>query len=747
MKPRKKLMKSATKSVRKDVSPPKLASSPRSSNEILTYVDGLTPLDSHRMAEQLFSEIRNDFKKSSKQIVSQVYGPNSNDGILPDIDFEIFNQMYEQTSWVRAVVGVICKAVTARGYTLIPAKPGADPKNGEVLSDFFSNCNPNDTFLEILDDITRDEYVFGNAFLEIVHGQDGKPRELWNLDATTLRVKADDHGGILGYVQIPRYVPAGTTSGRVDFDSDEVIHFKLGTKGATLYGLSPLASLILPVTVDKFAQIYNRAFFLNGAKIRGAFIMKDATPEQVERNREYLQARAKNPDLAHSDLVLEGQIEFKQVGVNQKDMEFLELREFTRNEILSVYGVPPSKVSIIETGNIGAGTGEHQTQTFYEETILPFQMRLAEKITKHIIRQGFGITDWSLQFNRRAIDEKDQAEIFNIYLQNGVFSPDEVRSIVAPRIPEIQKALPLNGHEITKARRAPNKTIVQATRTVVALENKFANALKKLFDDFKSKLAARLPTIARKRVVPKIQKLKPQWAPSTVNYHHISFKRFEDSSKRLDDLEVLLELVDEDEIAQLVAKFSLDVAREGLKLTAQRSDLSDVSDISPELEETLRNNAVDLATHISSSIKDGVRQALIDGLTANETIPQLQDRISAQLDAFATVNVGSVLDDEGNVIREGYTRKISQETAAEIIARTEANRAFNEGNLDALKQADIAEVQWLLASDACEECVAASEAATGQELGKILSVDDASGQIPVHPNCRCTFVSVVSETS
>src|SRR5258706_1356649 len=105
--------------------------------------------------------IQDEIEKSSRQIVSQITGISASEGVLPDIDFEIFNQMYEQTSWVRAVVGVICKAVTARGYSVVPAKPNADPKNAELLSEFFANCNPNDTLLEILDDITRDEYVFG----------------------------------------------------------------------------------------------------------------------------------------------------------------------------------------------------------------------------------------------------------------------------------------------------------------------------------------------------------------------------------------------------------------------------------------------------------------------------------------------------------------------------------------------------------------------------------------------------------
>ena len=146
-----------------------------------------------RIVKALFGDvIEDEVRKSSKQVISHVMGLSGSEGILPDIDFEIFNQMYEQTSTVRAVVNVICKAVTARGYTVAPAKPGPDPKNAETLQEFFANCNPNDTLLEIVDDITRDVYVFGNAFLEVVYGPNGKPRELWNLDATSMRVVADE---------------------------------------------------------------------------------------------------------------------------------------------------------------------------------------------------------------------------------------------------------------------------------------------------------------------------------------------------------------------------------------------------------------------------------------------------------------------------------------------------------------------------------------------------------------------------
>jgi HK97 family phage portal protein len=690
-----------------------------------------------RIAKALFADvITREVEKSSRQLISYLPG-NDSSGVLPDIDFEIFNEMFEQTSWIRAVVGVICKAVTARGYSVVPTQPNADPKNAEILLNFFTTCNPNDTFVEILDDITRDVYVFGNAFIELVRDARGTPREMWNLDATTMRVRADEHGAIQGYVQVPRYATRGAS--QVDFGALDVIHLKLGTKGSTLYGLSPLVSLILPVTVDKFAQIYNRAFFLNGAKIRGAFIMKDATPEQVERNREYLQARAKNPDLAHADLVLEGAIEFKQIGVNQKDMEFLQLREFTRNEILAVYGVPPSKVSIIETGNIGAGTGEQQTQTFYEETILPHQMRVAEKITKHIIRQGFGITDWAFQFNKRSIDEKDQAEIFNIYLQNGVYTPEEVRRLVAPRMPELEKAA---AYEIKKKLTGARQTIVTATRAVVALENRFVVALGAKFKEIKRTVAAKLPALKVSELHSKVSGIAPSSQVETLPWRFGTLKRpvFSEAVKGIDDLEVILESVDEQGIATVLTQFSLDAARLGLKTTKDRIRLKDVDDISRELEETLKAGAVSLASNISMSLKETLRQAILDGLSANESIPQLMDRIESQLSGVATIQVGAVTDEAGNIIRAATTRQLSAETLAEMIARTEANRAFNAGNLDALRQAEVEKVQWLLASDACEECVAASEVAPGETKGKVMSMDEADGVLPQHPNCRCVIV-------
>ncbi|HOX21955.1 MAG TPA: hypothetical protein PLL10_00710, partial [Elusimicrobiales bacterium] len=357
------------------------------------------------------------------------------------------------------------------------------------------------------------------------------------------------------------------------------------------------------------------------------------------------------------------------------------------------------KVSIIETGNIGAGTGEHQTATFYDETISPFQMRLAEKLTKHIIRQGFGITDWSFQFNKRAIDEKDQAEIFSTYLQNNVFTPEEVRRIVAPRMPEMQKSLD------------PRKTIANATRAIISLENRFVEAIKGLFHRIGEAVKAKLPGI-----------------------------------RQGNDLQVLLQLVDKDGIARTIEKFSLDAASKGLELAAQRAGLEHIQELSQSGREDIQAKSSSLADGLARGMAERLREELTAGIRANETIPQLMRRIDAWVGS-QTITIKPVLDSSGNVIRSASVRVIGKDILAEVIARTEANRAYNAGNLDALKQAGVEKVQWLLASDACKECADLAEAAPGQKLGKIMALDEAVDTLPAHPNCRCTWVTVLEEKS
>jgi hypothetical protein len=284
---------------------------------------------------------------------------------------------------------------------------------------------------------------------------------------------------------------------------------------------------------------------------------------------------------------------------------------------------------------------------------------------------------------------------------------------------------------------------VDATRAVVRLENRFAEALKREFRRIKNAVADKLPELRPEAVRPKLTSLK-LGLPLDVVFEPVgslAFRkvRLPEAVKQVSELEGLLELIDPGRLAELVRRFTLEASRKGVSLAGSRNKLEDAPDeVSLDLEEFLKLNASQVAAGVAASMKDSLRQALIEGISTGETIPQLMRRIEAQLDSVAAVNVRPATDALGRVIRAGHIRTVAKETAAETIARTEANRAYNLGNLDALEQAGVGRVVWLLAPDACSTCRRLSESVPGEKSGRVMSLDEARDLIPAHYNCRCS---------
>ena len=73
----------------------------------------------------------------------------------------------------------------------------------------------------------------------------------------------------------------------------------------------------------------------------------------------------------------------------------------------------------------------------------------------------------------------------------------------------------------------------------------------------------------------------------------------------------------------------------------------------------------------------------------------------------------------------------------ENIARTETARAQSIGYVQGLEDVGVEEVEFSSSPGACDECVALNE--------NKYPIAEASGIIPVHPNCRCAMLPVVND--
>jgi HK97 family phage portal protein len=280
--------------------------------------------------------------------------------------------------------------------------------------------NPREDMVQLLRNTATDLELFGDAYIEIVTLL-GEPVALYTLDATTMTVIADQHGEVTGYVQDVDGVRTAS------FDPDQVIHISLDAPRGGLYGVSPAQKALLPVTAWLFTMATLKECFRRGDPPRLHVDLQHFQDTDVQRWREQYRVFNLGPKAVGEPVVTTGG---GIVGVldQRKVTDYLDADRQLRDQIIAAFGVPPAKLGIIETGNLGGGTGESQDKTFRVNTVIPVANLILEKLNFHLVQQGFGIEGWNLEFGE--IDYRDSKvieEIRDTRLRNGAYTLNRYR--------------------------------------------------------------------------------------------------------------------------------------------------------------------------------------------------------------------------------------------------------------------------------------------------------------------------------
>jgi len=100
-------------------------------------------------------------------------------------------------------------------------------------------------------------------------------------------------------------------------------------------------------------------------------------------------------------------------------------------------------------------------------------------------------------------------------------------------------------------------------------------------------------------------------------------------------------------------------------------------------------------------------------------------------------SIRQIAADIKDAVKPEQIGNLSTEFRSLQLARTEVVRAANEGALKTYSDQGIKRVEWI--SGGSERTCARCESMNG----KLLSLEDAKEQIPVHSNCRCNYVPVM----
>jgi HK97 family phage portal protein len=217
--------------------------------------------------------------------------------------------------------------------------------------------------------------VSGNAYVEKVE-IDGAPRELHALRPDRVKAVASANGWAEAYdysvngqsVRLPR---AG------------VLHLRLFNPLNDYYGLSPLDAALRAIDTHNAASAWNKAMLDNSARPSGALVYAAAdgqlTAEQFDRLKRELEQSYQGATNAGRPMVLEGGLDWKQMGYSPRDMEFTEAKNGAAREIALAFGVPPMLLGI--PGDNTFANYMEANRSFWRQTVLPMASRMAEALS------------------------------------------------------------------------------------------------------------------------------------------------------------------------------------------------------------------------------------------------------------------------------------------------------------------------------------------------------------------------------
>lgn len=334
---------------------------------------------------------------------------------------------YQTCTWMSSAIGVIARTVTAGGLQIvcdddIPENE-MPPEPPEVLRlrRLMRFTNPTEDIIQLLRNVITDLMLFGDSYLEVITLL-GEPVALYLLDATTMTVLSDQHGEVEGYRQDVDGMRTAI------FTTDQVIHISLDAPRGGLYGVSPAQLALLPTTAWIFTMATIQETFRRGDPPRMHVDLAHFEDNDVQRWREQYQVYNLGPKAVGNPLITTGGGAV-QVLDPRKVTDYLDAERVLRDQIISAFGVPPAKVGVIETGNIGGGSGEAQNKSFQINTVIPVANLLLEKLNYHLIKVGFKIQGWHFEFAE--VDFRDSLtveQVRELRLKYGAYSVNDWRA-------------------------------------------------------------------------------------------------------------------------------------------------------------------------------------------------------------------------------------------------------------------------------------------------------------------------------
>jgi HK97 family phage portal protein len=270
-------------------------------------------------------------------------------------------------------------------------------KNGKIteicshpLSNLLKKPHPNCAGAEFFENIYSYKLISGNAYILVIKNNKNIPVELYSLRPDRVQVIPSDNLMPAGY----RYqVDSNYKDYMVDkiTGQSNILHIKNFHPMSDFYGLSPIEAAAYSIDQHNNAAMWNQSLLQNGARPSGALIYKarndnmsdDLSQEQFEQLKGQIEENFSGSKNSGKPLLLTGGLEWQEMSMSNKDMDFMEAKHSSAREIALAFGVPPQLLGI--RGDNTYSNMQEARLALWEETIMPMLDHLKDALNNWLV--------------------------------------------------------------------------------------------------------------------------------------------------------------------------------------------------------------------------------------------------------------------------------------------------------------------------------------------------------------------------
>ncbi len=659
---------------------------------------------------------------------------------------------YRQSGPYKRGVDAVAKAVRSVPWRLFPAGDSEkEVTNGRVW-DLFRAPNPTMSRLQLFVGTVVHLYRDGEAVWAYDKMSGGVPGEVWLLNPRWLTPKTRESDGLLQAWEYrnPRMRRA------ITYPVEETTHFKNYNPDDPIRGLPIVTGGLADVDFEFWAKSLMASVLAQGGHFGDVFSTdKDVPPETATAIMETILARHGGPGKALKPIMLEKGFRLERAPTSPRDMQYEQQQRFSREETAGNTGVPPLYMGILEFANYA--NARVQERIFWTNTVIP----LLDDVTDSLGSSFFarfapdivgmfdtsGVTAMKDAFGEKVLwvqileaagwPINAISKLLDLGFDPVPWGDDKLVpfSMVPARLAVGQTLDDVGGSGSPAQPRAIGTSthawpsIVRASRRDASDDARFAGSLLASEERRTVHWRGFVQTLApiENQFGKRLRVYFTDQRREVLNNLANSEKRGRGLRKQDTDSEIdsiLFDLEDGTTRLRLLARPFLATAMEtgaGQILADLDVDPFDIDDSRAQAAISTRLQKV---TRINETTRDGLREALREGLTAGESISDLAARVRGVFEASSA--------------------------RSRMIARTEIAGAANEGKLVAAQEAGLERHEWLSARDDAVRDDHVAEDGNVVRVGAPFPVTnllyplDSSGPPEQVVNCRCTTIPALT---